>query len=148
MTHEDEGHYAGKHPPGTVPDPELAKEVGKAAKDGRLSCGAAERICAREGVEMTEVGKTADLMELRIVKCQMGLFGHDEGPGEHGKLVDAAAEIPDGMERQIRDALEGGRLPCAAAWKIARGAGCSKKQVARVCEKLKIKIKPCQLGAF
>jgi hypothetical protein len=52
------------------------------------------------------------------------------------------------LEKAIRGALADGWLPCLTAWKIADGMGIARMEVSSACEALKIKIKPCQLGAF
>jgi hypothetical protein len=52
------------------------------------------------------------------------------------------------LEKDIREALQDGRLPCAEAWAIARRRKVPRLTVANVCEALDIKIRPCQLGAF
>ncbi len=148
MTHEDEGHYAGKHPKGTVPDPALAEAVSAVQKDGKISCPACEAIANDKKVSMGEVGKTADLLELRIGECQLGLYGHQHGTGPHGKTIEAAKSVSPQLEASIRAALEEGRLSCAAAWGVASGNNVEKVVVAEACEALGIKMKPCQLGAF
>jgi hypothetical protein len=40
------------------------------------------------------------------------------------------------------------RLPCAAAFQIAADFKLAKIRISSACEKLKIKISACQLGAF
>ncbi len=55
--------------------------------------------------------------------------------------------IPE-LEKEIRSRLSNGRLPCAAAWEIAAERKIPRMKVSSACEALKIKIKPCQLGAF
>ena len=40
------------------------------------------------------------------------------------------------------------RLSCLSAWEIAEETGSTRMAISSACEKLKIKIKPCQLGAF
>jgi hypothetical protein len=52
------------------------------------------------------------------------------------------------MTGAIKEALVDGKLSCESAWEIARRFDASKMKVSSVCEQLKIKIKPCQLGAF
>jgi hypothetical protein len=90
------------------------------------------------------VGKTADLMEYRLVKCQLGLFGYKPGSDI---LTPATPENPAVVEA-IRNGLVDGRLPCKTAWKIAADHDVRKMTVSAACEALGIKIKPCQLGAF
>jgi hypothetical protein len=41
-----------------------------------------------------------------------------------------------------------GRLPCAAAWKIADTLDIAKVTVKLACDRMNIKINHCQLGTF
>jgi hypothetical protein len=145
MTHVDKGHYAAKHAPETIPDEKIAAAVKKKAEAGKLACAAAERIGAELGVTMADVGRTADLIEIRIDRCQLGLFGYD-APG--GRIIRADDSVAPELEKAIRSRLDGGRLPCVAAWEIAAAMKIPRLKVSSASESLKIKIKPCQLGAF
>ncbi len=49
---------------------------------------------------------------------------------------------------QIQASLTEGKLPCASAFKIARGLKVSPQQVGEVADELGIKISRCQLGLF
>jgi hypothetical protein len=93
---------------------------------------------------MLEVGVTIDLLEIRLKRCQLGLFGYGQKKG----VVKPAVKVSTELEKAIHGALADGRLPCLAAWKIADGMGIARMDVSSACEALKIKIKPCQLGAF
>jgi hypothetical protein len=81
---------------------------------------------------------------MELVKCQLGLFGYTP---EKKIVKPAAAENPD-LTSAIQDARVDGDLSCKTAWEIARRFDVSKMKVSSVCEQLKIKVKPCQLGAF
>ncbi|MBN1632248.1 MAG: hypothetical protein JW990_21030 [Thermoleophilia bacterium] len=144
MTHEDEGHYSLKHPDGTTHDPALATALCERAVDGRLTCTVAHGVAEAFKVPPAEVGKTADLLELRIVECQMGLFGYSP----EKRTVKAA----DTVSHELRDQLErlggDGRISCATCWKIAETLGIEKMAVSSACEALGLKVKHCQLGAF
>ncbi len=83
-------------------------------------------------------------MEIEISKCQLGLFGYSP----EKMVVKAAEAVQPDLEKAIRSALMNDRLPCAAAWSIAETSGMPKMAVSSACEALKIKVKPCQLGAF
>lgn len=143
MAHEDKGHYAAKHG-GASPDERIAAAVRQKAVGGKLSCAAAERLADELAVPMAEIGRTADLLEIRISGCQLGLFKQD--PEE--KHVRPASAVPTEFETVVRSRLADGRLPCAAAWEIAALRNIPRQEVSSACEKLGIKIKPCQLGAF
>ncbi len=147
MAHEDAGHYAGKHPQGSQVDEKISAAVKEKATDGKLSCAGAERIAKDLSVTMEEVGRTTDLMELRIHKCQLGLFGYGEDK-PHGKKVEAAESCEPALEMEIREGMVDGKMPCKALWEIAHRHGMKRMDVTAACEFLKIKIKPCQLGAF
>jgi hypothetical protein len=143
MTHSDAGRYAAKHDPGVRPDEGIAGAVREKAAAGELACAEAERIGATLGVSLAEIGRTLDLLELRICRCQLGLFGYPEG-----KAVRPAAAVATDFEAVIRGSLAGGRLPCKSAWEIAAKREIPRMEVSAACEALKIRIKPCQLGAF
>jgi len=148
MAHEDAPHYSRKHPPGEQADPRLAEAVRKKAGAGRgtISCRAAFEIVSESGVDPSGVGRTIDLLEVRLVACQLGLFGYPSKEG--GKAVEPAAAVSPELEKAIRERLADGRLACADAWAIADSRGLKRIEVAAAAEKLGIRIKPCQLGAF
>jgi len=72
------------------------------------------------------------------------LFGYENKK----KIIEPSESVPEELENKIYSLLEGGILPCAASWTIASELQISKLEVASACEKFKIKIKKCQLGAF
>jgi hypothetical protein len=144
MTHSDAGRYADKHAPGRGPDEKIAAVVRLKVKEGELSCASAEQISTELGKAMAEVGRTVDLLEIRINRCQLGLFGY---PADGKAVLPENMVIPE-LEKEIRSRLSKGKLPCAAAWAIAAERKIPRMKVSSVCEALKIKIKPCQLGAF
>ena len=144
MAHEDAGHYKAKHPAGRKLNEAAAAAVREKAESGKISCADAARIAVRLKIGMPDVGETIDLLEIHLVKCQLGLFGYSP----EKIIVKPAAKVAFDLEDAIRGALVKGRLPCAAAWEIADRTGRSRMDVSSACETLKIKIKPCQLGAF
>ena len=110
----------------------------------QVPCADAESIVWELAFEMREIGRTLDVLGIRISRCQLGLFGYDE----RGKIVQAAESVTPELQQALRAALVAERLPCSAAWEIARRLGVSRSAVASAGEALGIKIKPCQLGAF
>lgn len=146
MTHADAGRYSAKHPPGGKPDEKTAAAVRENVADGKIACADAERIGRDLGTALAEVGRTIDLLEVRIGRCQLGLFGYD---GEvKGRSVRPAGQVTPALEEAIRGRISEGRLPCVAAWEIAAAMGIPRMKVSAACETMKIKVKPCQLGAF
>ncbi len=144
MTHMDKGKFFKKHPEGTKIGDSLKQEILKQAKDNNISCKAAEKISLGLNTPMDEIGVAIDMLNINIAQCQLGLFGY-EGKS---KLVVAAASVSPELASGIKAALVKNRLPCTAAWEIADRFGMKRLDVCAACEKLKIRIKPCQLGAF
>lgn len=144
MTHEDAGHYAAKHPTGSLPDPRIAGRLETKVKEGAVSCAAAHSIAEELNVPPKDVGRTMDLMELRIVKCQMGLFGYFP----EKKIVQPAESVASELRAAISEATAGGKLACRAAWETADRFGIARMEMAAACEALGIKVSPCQIGAF
>jgi hypothetical protein len=87
---------------------------------------------------------TMDLLDLAIVKCQLGLFGYKP----EKKVVSPARHVTRELEEALVGDLIEEKLPCAAAWRIAEVLGLKKMEVSSACETLGFKISPCQLGAF
>lgn len=141
---EDALHYRAKHPQGTPHDPALARALSEIAEDGRFTCAAACRLAETAGVEPADLGKTADLLELRIIRCQLGLFGYEP----EKRIVQPADEVSGELRERLEAAMVDGKISCAALWGIADSMGLEKIDVSAACECLKVKITPCRLGAF
>ncbi len=144
MAREDRSHYAKKHEAGAVVDPVLRDALLKSAAEGKLACKVAFDVANRLGVLPDAVGRAADLLELRLAKCQLGLFDHPPKK----KIIKPADSIPPEMKKAILTGLVNERLPCKTAWEIAEQLGIRKMEVGAACDAMGIRIKPCQLGAF
>jgi hypothetical protein len=147
MTHKDAGKYASKHPAGKALNEKVARMIREKSPGRELACVLAEKISKELGIEISEVGITADLLEIKIKRCQLGLFGYGKKP-QHGKGIQAADSVSEEMELAIDEAAENGEVTCAALWAIADRLGTKRKEISAACETLKIKIRKCQLGAF
>jgi hypothetical protein len=146
MTKEHKGHYAAKHPKGMQPEQTIAREVESRASSDRLACAEATRISGDLDVTMMEIGTAADLMEVKIVDCQLGLLGRNRSDAKAPQMAPYA--VPPKMKESILKAEKNGCLTCKAAWDIAIELGCARMDVAKACDALKIKVSSCQLGAF
>lgn len=144
MTHESKGHFAGKHPKGIKIEDNLRQVIYDKARDNAISCAAAHDIARKLNISPSMVGQAIDLLEYKIEKCQLGLFGYS--PKKN--IVQAASSVSGELETQIRSRLQNGRLACIDAWRLARENGISKLEICSACEALSFKITPCQLGAF
>jgi hypothetical protein len=144
MRRKDDGHYAGKHGMDETVDPMLRHALSKQSSDGQLSCALAFQVADGLGVLPEVVGQAADLMEMRLTKCQLGLFGYHP----EKKIVKPASSVGPDLEDAILAGLVNERLPCKTAWNISEELGLHKMKVSAACDAMHIKIKPCQLGAF
>ena len=144
MTKKNGNHYAGKHGRDVKINPEVAESIKKKVSEGKLPCAVAFEIAEKTGVTPAEVGVNLDLLEIKLSKCQMGIFGY----GRDNKVIKPLAEVPVDLGRSIRDSLKDGKLACRDAWTIAQRMGIGKMDVSSACDSLGIKISPCQLGAF
>ncbi|MBW2194312.1 MAG: hypothetical protein JRD47_00175 [Deltaproteobacteria bacterium] len=144
MTHEDAGHYARKHGPKAVVNTATRDMLSIRAIKGKLPCAVAFKVAKDLGRSPKDVGRTADLMELRLVKCQLGLFGYYP----QKSILKPLSSVNTDLEKVILEELKDNRLPCKKAWEIAKRFGVHKIKLGSACNALEIKIAPCQLGAF
>ena len=144
MVQQEDKKFGKKHAPSAQLNEEIKDHIKRRAKNNELPCAVAFKIAAELNVSPAEVGKTADLLEVMLAKCQLGLFGYTP---EKKIVKPKVTENPD-LASAILDARVDGKLSCENAWAIARRFDVSKMKVSSVCEQLKIKVKPCQLGAF
>jgi hypothetical protein len=144
MKQQNGKKFAVKHESNAQLNQEIKDHIVRQTKNNELPCAVAFKIAAELNVSAAEVGKAADLLEMMLVKCQLGLFGYTPDK----KIVKPqVSENPD-LTSAIQDGRVDGNLSCENAWEIARRFDVSKMKVSSVCEQLKIKVKPCQLGAF
>ncbi|MDY7079171.1 MAG: hypothetical protein SXV54_19835 [Chloroflexota bacterium] len=127
-----------------IADAKIAAAIRGQAQEGKLRCAAAFRIAEELDMTPLAVGQTADALEVRLARCQLGLFGY----GEQRSVVEPADDVEPELEQAIREGLILERLPCAVAWAIASRFRMPKLHVANATEKLGIHIGQCQLGAF
>jgi hypothetical protein len=125
-------------------DPDLAAEIARSAADGKLACAAAFEVSARTGKTPAQIGRAADGLGVRLIKCQLGLFGYTP----EKKIVNPAPAVNPELAAAIREKLENGCLACSLAWDLAKSFNLPRMAVSAACEALGVKIKPCQLGAF
>ena len=122
----------------------IRERVIKYSSEGRLPCkralDAAEALC----VDPAAIGRHADELGIKLVACQLGLFGYRP----EKKVVKPAAHVSPVLAAAIRERIIHERLPCRAAFSIAREMGMDIMDVSSACEALGVFIKPCQLGAF
>ena len=123
---------------------DIKDEIIKHAKGGELPCAVAFEIAKALKIAAYELGKNADLLNIRLVKCQLGLFGYQPAK----KIVKPLSDVDQDLKDAINHSLPDGKLSCKDAWEIAARFEITKVKVSNACEAIKIKIKECQLGAF
>lgn len=116
--------------------------------DEGLPCAVAHYIAADLGVTPLQVGETADQTGVRITMCQLGLFGYAVKGRPSYRIRQPMEDVPEQLERAIREAAVDGRVSCAALWRIGAEQGYSRPEMGNAVEALGLKVKPCQLGFF
>ena len=143
MTHEDAGHYAKKHQNVEI-DKDIEEKLKKNSEEGNISCPMVHSIAKTLSTTPDNIGVQADLLEMRILHCQIGLFGWEP----LGKLIDKSIEISESLEQELEKNIKDNRITCSGCWDIAKKLKIKKLDVASACEKKGVKIKKCQIGAF
>ncbi len=137
-----------KPSPQADPNPEIAEALHRIVTDDTLACADAFTVARELRIRPLAVGETADVLSIRLARCQLGLFGY---PGKQGwqSAGVTTMDVPAGLEEAISEARgPDGHLSCAVAWLLADRFGAPRMQVGWVAERLGIKIASCQLGAF
>ncbi len=147
----------------------IAQAIDERLDDGKLPCAEAFAIAEAQEMKPRLVGQTADALQVRLCRCQLGLFGY---PGKTGWDIPhlvadepvTAQPVPEGLEAAIREVAgvadvhdpsaqrfveaSEGRLSCAQVWDLAARFNVPKMLVGYVVDQLGIRIVACQLGAF
>ena len=143
MTRENGPKFSEKHGADAQADPMAKDKIKKIAKNGEVACAVAFKAAEELKLSPAEIGKTIDLLDYKIVKCQLGLFGYDP----ETKAVEPKTPHQE-LEEAIRGALVEEKLTCSEVWSIASRLNVPKMTVSAACDALNIKLKSCQLGAF
>ncbi|MBU4503126.1 MAG: hypothetical protein L6302_07850 [Desulfobacteraceae bacterium] len=136
--------FDSKHKSDAQPDNSIKYEILKHSLNNELSCASAFLIAKEFNVSPDKVGMTADLINCRFIKCQMGLFGYRPDK----KIIKPVMTADLNLKNAIVGNIVEGRLACKIAWDIASRFKLNKMTVSSICEGMNIKINKCQLGAF
>jgi len=137
-------NFSNKHNAGIKPNPLIKEKIIDNAVDNKLPCAIAFKIAKELGVSASEIGKNADLINFRLTKCQLGLFGYTP----EKKIIKPQDTVDDEIKTTIKTAVVDNKLTCENAWQIAATYNVHKLAVSAACEFMGIKITKCQLGAF
>jgi len=137
-------NYSNKHNAGEKSNPLIKEKIIAHATQNELPCAVAFKIAKELGVSEMEIGKNVDLIDFRLTKCQLGLFGYTP----EKKIIKSKSTVDPEIKTAIKKALVDKRLTCENAWSIAKSYDVHKMTISAACESMGIKITKCQLGAF
>lgn len=113
-------------------------------KDNRISCFKCHLAAQELDVSPADIGRQLDQAGCKIIHCQLGLFGHKT----ENTILNKKITIPEGLKEKLMSMQTEGRLSCVQCWNIADEFKIKRLHIASMCEKMNLKIKPCQLGTF
>jgi len=123
---------------------DLTEKLQNVSDGKEISCENAFIVIEDTGVLPLDVGKLINRMDMKITCCQLGLFGYKP----EKKILKPADSVSEQLSSLIMQYVNNGRIICVDVWKVADSHGITRLDAASACEKLSLKIKKCQLGAF
>ncbi len=118
-------------------------------EDGQISCEAAHQVAVRIDAEPVKIGDEANKIEIRITRCQLGLFGFAPKKGMPGYKVVKKLDSPQGIASEaVKKAAADGSASCLELWRIADEQNLTRLDIGNIAETFGIKVSPCQLGCF
>lgn len=129
-------------------DERLHQAMLERLEDGKLPCNQAHAIAHILEITPLTVGLAANEANIRISRCQLGLFGF--GPKAEGKhkIVHPLDEVPERLAARLRAQADKGGITCTAIWKVADGLGYKRLEASSAVEAMGLKVSRCQLACF
>lgn len=129
-------------------DERLRQALQHHLEDGKLPCSQAHAIARRLDMEPLIVGFAASELDIRISRCQLGLFGF--GPKSEGKhkIVHPMDEVPERLAARLRASASKHGITCTAVWNVADDLGYQRLEASSAVEAMGLKVTRCQLGCF
>jgi len=130
-------------------DKDLAGAIRRRLQNNFLPCVSAFEVAEELGLPRTEIGRAADALRIHLTQCQLGLFGYP-GKSKFWETTPAAEQIRHGAleEAVLATRDRSNVISCAALLAIAERFGLAPTQAGFAADRLGIRIKHCQLGAF
>jgi hypothetical protein len=113
---------------------------------GRLPCSLAFRAAGETGLTPAQIREAADRADVRISRCQLGLFGFEEF-GEK-RLFECVPDVSEDLRTALLAAAVSKTISCADAWTLADDLGVPRLLLNTVASRLDLRIVRCQLGCF
>ncbi|MGD8398426.1 MAG: hypothetical protein PVG11_06180 [Anaerolineae bacterium] len=115
---------------------------------GKLPCAEAHTVARQFDVDPLVVGETANQADIRINRCQLGLFGY--GPKVEGKhkIVHPMDDVPENLAARLRAASTSGGITCADIWAVADAFRITRLEASSAVEAMGLRVSRCQLGCF
>lgn len=125
---------------------ELSAQLASYLVSERLPCVVAFHAAEELGITAREVGAVANNADVRVSRCQLGLFGFEEF-GEK-RFTGCVAVIPSELREALTERSTSKTIPCPTAWQIADDLAIPRILVGVAANKMGIRITHCQLGCF
>jgi len=117
-------------------------------EDGKLPCTQAHAVAHILGVSPLEVGTAATKADIRISRCQLGLFGYGpKAKGKH-KIVHPMEDVPERLAARLRALAKEDGISCIAIWQTADKLGYQRLEASSAVEAMGLRVSRCQLGCF
>jgi hypothetical protein len=129
-------------------DERLRQAMLERLEDGKLPCNQAHAIAQILEITPLTVGLAANEANIRISRCQLGLFGF--GPKAEGKhkIVHPMDEVPERLAARLRAQADKNGITCTTVWKVADGLGYKRLEASSAVEAMGLKVSRCQLACF
>lgn len=126
----------------------LSEAILQAASPRKLlPCAIAFKVSQATATSPADVGEVATELGVRIVRCQLGLFGYGTPHTPSDKRLEPQDSYPAELLQRL-ESWRGKRLPCVDAWAIAEAVKVPRLTLGSAAESLGIRITACQLGCF
>ena len=116
--------------------------MGPFITEGFIRCKDLLSAAGSAGITGEEARKHADNGNIKIMQCQLGLFGWEEDTDT------TPAEITGDIKDCLHSAAADMTITCPALWKCASSCGVSRREIGAAADALGYKIRGCQLGIF
>ena len=107
-------------------------------ENGELSCLKAFKVAKLIGVRPKDMAQIAKNMDIKIVNCELGVFGKLQFSQVNEDIYNTLA----------KGSQENKKVDCEIAWKLAQEKGSTLKKVASSIKNSDLKVTHCQLGIF